>query len=39
MKVLDPAIDRGAKSYESFKKLLALIEGIVAYHRYYGGGD
>jgi len=39
MKVLAPAIDRGAKSYESFKKLLALIEGIVAYHKFYGGGD
>ncbi|MDI1471301.1 MAG: type III-A CRISPR-associated protein Csm2 [Thermodesulfovibrio sp.] len=39
MKVLDPAIDKGAKSYESFKKLIALIEGIVAYHKYYGGGD
>lgn len=37
MKVLDPAIDRGAKSYESFKKLIALIEGILAYYKYYGG--
>lgn len=39
MEVLDPAIDRAIDSYESFKKLLALIEGILAYHKYYGGGD
>ncbi|BCB96603.1 type III-A CRISPR-associated protein Csm2 [Dissulfurispira thermophila] len=39
MEVLDPAIDAAKDSYESFKKLLALIEGIVAYHKYYGGGD
>ncbi|MGB9892079.1 type III-A CRISPR-associated protein Csm2 [Thermodesulfovibrio yellowstonii] len=37
MEILGPAIDSGAKSYKSFKKLIALIEGIIAYHRYYGG--
>lgn len=39
MEILNPAIDRAIDSYESFKRLLALIEGIVAYHKYYGGGD
>ncbi len=39
MQILDPAITAGASSYENFKKLVALIEGIVAYHRYYGGRD
>lgn len=37
--VLEPAISAGAESFESFKKLLALIEGIMSYHKYYGGGD
>ena len=39
MDVLDPAISRSTDSYESFKKLLALIEGIMAYHKFHGGGD
>ncbi|MCX7771013.1 MAG: type III-A CRISPR-associated protein Csm2 [Proteobacteria bacterium] len=39
MEVLSPAIDRATNSYKSFKKLLTFIEGIVAYHKYYGGGD
>lgn len=39
MDVLSPAIDRATASYKSFKKLLALLEGIVAYHKFYGGGD
>ncbi|OAG26712.1 type III-A CRISPR-associated protein Csm2 [Thermodesulfatator autotrophicus] len=39
MQILDPAIDAGAKDRESFKKLVHLIEAIVAYHRFYGGGD
>lgn len=39
MDVLEPAITGGAKSYEDFKRLIALIEGIIAYHRYYGGKD
>ncbi len=39
MEVLEPAITAGAKSYSDFKKLVALIEGIVAYHRYHGGKD
>lgn len=39
MEVLDPAITAGGKDYESFKKLLAFVEGIVAYHRYHGGKD
>jgi len=39
MNVLDPAIKSGALSPENFNKLLRLIEGIVAYHRYYGGSN
>lgn len=39
MEVLDPAIKSGAKSRENFEKLLRLIEGIVAYHRFHGGGN
>jgi len=39
MEVLDPAIIAGSNSYESFKKLLALIEAIISYHKFYGGGD
>jgi CRISPR-associated protein Csm2 len=39
MDVLDPAIKSGAKSRENFEKLLRLIEGIVAYHRFHGGGN
>ncbi len=37
MNVLDPAIKSGAHSRENFEKLLRLIEGIIAYHRFYGG--
>ncbi|MFN3740317.1 MAG: type III-A CRISPR-associated protein Csm2 [Thermodesulfovibrionales bacterium] len=39
MDVLEPAITAGAKTYEDFKRLLALIEGIIAYHRFHGGKD
>jgi CRISPR-associated protein Csm2 len=39
MQILEPAITAGAKSYEDFKRLIALVEGIVAYHRFYGGKD
>lgn len=39
MEILDPAITAGSKSYDDFKKLIALIEGIMAYHKYYGGKD
>jgi len=39
MDVLDPAIKSGAKSKENFQKLLRLIEGIVAYHKFHGGGN
>lgn len=39
MQILEPAITAGAKTYEDFKRLLALIEGIVAYHRFHGGRD
>lgn len=39
MDILSPAIDRATASYKSFKKLLALLEGIVAYHKFHGGGD
>lgn len=38
MEVLDPAII-ATKSPEGFKKLVALIESIFAYHKYYGGRD
>ncbi len=37
MNVLDPAIKSGATSKDNFDKLLRLIEGIIAYHRFYGG--
>lgn len=37
--VLDPAIKSGAKSQENFMKLLRLIEGIIAYHRFAGGSN
>ncbi len=39
MDVLEPAITAGSKSYKDFKKLVALIEGIIAYHRFHGGKD
>jgi CRISPR-associated protein Csm2 len=39
MQVLEPAITAGSKTYEDFKRLIALIEGIMAYHKYYGGRD
>ncbi len=39
MDILEPAITAGAKSYEDFKRLLALIEGIIAYHRFHGGKE
>ncbi len=39
MDVLEPAITAGGKTYEDFKRLLSLIEAIVAYHKYYGGND
>lgn len=39
MNVLDPAIKSGAESRENFEKLLRLIEGIIAYHRYHGGSN
>ncbi|MGB9716724.1 MAG: type III-A CRISPR-associated protein Csm2 [Thermodesulfovibrionales bacterium] len=39
MEVLEPAISASGKDYKDFKKLLALIEGIMAYHKYYGGGE
>jgi len=37
MNVLDPAIKSAAQSVENFTKLLRLIEGIVAYHRFNEG--
>ncbi len=37
MNVLDLAIKSGAQSESKFKKLLRLIESIIAYHNYYGG--
>jgi CRISPR-associated protein Csm2 len=39
MQVLEPAIMAGSRTYEDFRRLLALIEGIMAYHKYYGGKD
>jgi CRISPR-associated protein Csm2 len=41
MNVLDPAIKSAAtaENDENFKKLLRLIEGIVAYHKFYGGSN
>lgn len=39
MNVLDPAIQSGAKSRANFEKLLRLIEGIIAYHRFHGGSN
>ena len=37
--VLDAAIQSGAASEKNFMKLLRLIEGIVAYHRFAGGSN
>jgi CRISPR-associated protein Csm2 len=37
MTVLDPAIRSASRSKDNFHKFLRLIEGIVAYHRFYGG--
>jgi len=37
--IMKPALIEGSKSEDSFKELLKFVEGIVAYHRYYGGGD
>lgn len=37
MTVLDPAIKSATQTPANFEKLLRLIEGIVAYHRFYGG--
>lgn len=39
MQVLEPAITAGAKTYDDFKRLVSLIEGIIAYHRFHGGKD
>ena len=39
MQVLEPAITAGSRTYEDFRRLLALLEGIMAYHKYYGGRD
>ncbi len=39
MDIVEPAITAGSKSYDDFKKLLSLMEAIVAYHKYYGGAD
>jgi CRISPR-associated protein Csm2 len=39
MNVLNPAMKSGAQSPEKFKYLVRLIEGIIAYHKFYGGGN
>lgn len=38
MQVLEPAIT-ATKTYDDFKRLIALVEGIIAYHRFHGGKD
>ncbi|WP_066636013.1 type III-A CRISPR-associated protein Csm2 [Desulfolucanica intricata] len=38
MSVLDPCIDR-VNTKEDFKQFARLVEGIVAYHKFYGGRD
>jgi CRISPR-associated protein Csm2 len=37
--VMKPAIEIGSKSYAHFEQLLKFVEAIVAYHKYYKGGD
>jgi CRISPR-associated protein Csm2 len=37
--VMKPAITEGSRGYEYFEQLLRMVEAIVAYHKYYGGGD
>ncbi len=37
--LLDTAVTSAAKSEENFMKFLRLMEGIIAYHRFYGGRD
>lgn len=40
MKVLEPAIKSAAANPEkAFEKLLRFMESIIAYHRFYGGGN
>jgi len=39
MNMLEPAIKSASMSKENFQKFLRLIEGIIAYHRFYGGSD
>ena len=38
MTVLNPAIDK-VRDKLDFDKFVRFVEGIVAYHKYYGGGD
>lgn len=38
MSLLDPCIDR-VNTKEDFKQFARLVEGIVAYHKFYGGRD
>ena len=38
MLLLDPCIDR-VDTKEDFKQFARLVEGIVAYHKFYGGRD
>lgn len=39
MDVLEPAITAAGRTYDDFKKLLSLVEAIVAYHKFFGGND
>lgn len=38
-KLLQVAVRSGAEKEENFWKLLRFIEGIIAYHRFYGGKE
>lgn len=37
--VMKSAITEGSKGYKCFEQLLRMVEAIVAYHKFYGGGD
>ncbi|SFM73945.1 type III-A CRISPR-associated protein Csm2 [Thermodesulforhabdus norvegica] len=37
--ILEAAVRSGAEKEENFWKLLRFIEGVIAYHRFYGGKE
>lgn len=39
MRVLVPAIKKGAENQKNFENLLRFVESIIAYHKFYGGKD